>query len=161
MGDCRRLGLVGPPDALAAEEWYAKAAAQGHVGTIALLASAIDTNDELDPDAQRELLGLWLVAASAGDAPAQIRVGHCYLDGRGCEADTQIAARWFQAAADQGDAEGRYQVGLGFLLGRGVEPDWHTALEWFDLAAQQGHTRAREALAEHGDTAINAPHSNE
>jgi TPR repeat protein len=156
MGDCRRLGLVQEPDLEAAEQWYRKAASQGHVGSIALLASAVDSMDSLSADAQTEILGMWLVAASAGDTVAQIRVGECYLEGRGCAANAETAAHWFQVAADRGDAEGQYRVGLGYLLGRGVDPDWHEALEWFELAARQGHVEAREALNEHGEPSVNA-----
>jgi TPR repeat protein len=102
MGDCCRLGLVGPPDFAEAEIWYRRAAVQGHAGAIALLAAAIENSGDLTPDAQAELFGLWLAAASAGDIHAQYAVGQCYREGRGCAADAAAARDWFERAAVQG-----------------------------------------------------------
>jgi TPR repeat protein len=92
------LGLLGAVDAAAAEAWYRRAASQGHVGSIVLLATAIEAIEEPSPEQLSEAFGLWLAAASAGDPLAQSRVARCYRDGRGCEADLERALQWMRRA---------------------------------------------------------------
>jgi TPR repeat protein len=100
LGDCHRLGLSGVVDHAAAEAWYRRAASQGHIGSIVLLASAIDTIEQPSPEQQAEAFGLWLAAASAGDTFAQSRVARCYRDGRGCEPDLVMALEWMRRAEE-------------------------------------------------------------
>ena len=66
-----------------------------------MLATAIETGGELAAEALTELFGLWLAAASAGDAHAQFKVASCYLEGNGCTADPALGAEWLQRAAAQ------------------------------------------------------------
>jgi TPR repeat protein len=147
MGDCCRLGLVGPADLVEAEAWYRLAAAQGHVGAIVLLATAIESSGELGPEAQAELFGLWLAAAAAGNADAQYKAACCYLTGSGCTADPALAARWLETSASQGHADAQYQLGLCHLRGHGVAQDAPRATEWLQRAAAQKHPSAAAQLA--------------
>ena len=117
MGDCCRLGLLGPEDFAAAESWYRRAAAGGHVGCIVLLASAIDAMDQPTQATRAEAFGLWLAAASAGDALAKAHVARCYRDGIGVARDASAAARWLRADAQarDGDAPGAAAPGAEAL----------------------------------------------
>jgi TPR repeat protein len=116
MGDSQRLGLFGEPNFADAEIWYRQAAAQGHVGSLVLLATAIDSVEAPSPELEAGAFGLWLAAASAGDAEAEYQVGVRYRDGRGCEKDAETARRWLSAAAEKGHlgaGEGLRAGGVG------------------------------------------------
>jgi TPR repeat protein len=89
---------LGPVDHAAAEAWYRRAASQGHLGSIVLLASAIDTIEQPTAEQLAEAFGLWLAAASAGDPSAQNCVARCYRDGTGCAADLEMALKWMRRA---------------------------------------------------------------
>jgi TPR repeat protein len=146
MGDCCRLGLVGPADFPEAEAWYRLAAAQGHVGAIIILATAMENTPDLSAEGRSEMFGLWLAAASAGNAEAQYGVACCYLEGRGCETDAGSAARYLASAAEQGHAAAAYRLGLCLLNGEGVEKDVEAGVNWLQRAAADGDGHAREAL---------------
>jgi TPR repeat protein len=105
MGDSHRLGLFKDVDYAAAEEWYRRAASQGHVGSIVLLASAIDSLEDASDATREEAFGLWLAAASAGNVLAQFTVGLRYRDGVGCATDLALATRWLLAAEAQHSEE--------------------------------------------------------
>ena len=107
LGDAHRLGLFGAEDFATAETWYRRAASQGHLGSILLLATAIDAMEAPSAEVRAEAFGLWMAAASMGDPQAQFQVGRCYRDGAGCAADLETAARWFLAAQDSGSEEAR------------------------------------------------------
>ncbi len=47
----------------------------------------------------------WRIAASAGDADAQFKMGHAYETGQGVSADAGMARVWYQKAAAGGNAQ--------------------------------------------------------
>jgi TPR repeat protein len=73
------------------------------VGSVLLLAAAIDAMDPASAETRAEAFGLWLAAAAAGEVVAMSHVGQCYRDGVGVDADLEAAAAWYRRAAAQGD----------------------------------------------------------
>lgn len=102
LGDHFHLGLGGTPDPASAERWYTRAAAQGHAGTLTMLAHLIRSRSEATVQERERAFGYVLQAGDAGDASAQHQVGLHYRDGLGGIVDGEIAERWFRAAALQG-----------------------------------------------------------
>jgi localization factor PodJL len=45
------------------------------------------------------------LAANQGNGPAQLRLGMCYLEGKGVTLDLGLAYKWFSLAANQGNRE--------------------------------------------------------
>jgi TPR repeat protein len=99
-------------------------------------------------DLQIEKLGAPEVEkmAKAGDAKAQLRLGHMYKDGNGVAKDPAKAAHWWQKAAEQGNAEAQYNLGLAYEKGEGVPQDKTKAVQWHQKAAVQGYGDSLTAL---------------
>ena len=86
--------------------------------------------------------------AEAGDAHAQLVLGHAYMLGRGVPEDPTEAARWLRKAADQGNATAQFALGTLYQWGRGVLQNEATAVSWFTKAAEQGVIGAQGTLGE-------------
>ncbi len=91
----------------------------------------------------QQALAVWRPLADSGDAEAQFRLGLLYLDGRGVEADSGEAARWFQLAGGTGHARASYMLADMYAAGTGVEEDPYQAFEWYFIAAELGDPRAQ------------------
>ena len=76
--------------------------------------------------------------AEAGDADAQLQLGHLYESGEGVPKDYAEAAKWYRKAAEQGIAEAQLYLGCSYATGRGVPKDSAEHLNWIRKAAQQG-----------------------
>jgi len=63
------------------------------------------------------------LAAQAGDATSQYRLGFMYATGEGVAQDDAEAVRWYRQAADQGLADAQYLLGFSYASGRGVARD--------------------------------------
>jgi TPR repeat protein len=140
MGDCCRLGLIGPPDPDSAETWYRKAAAQNHTGALVMLAEALSRAETQTEESLAEIFGLWLAAADSGHAMAERKVGICYLLGAGCLADPVAAVQWLSLAAEQEDSEAEYELGLCYRKGLGFKKDQKSARFWIGRALEHGYT---------------------
>jgi TPR repeat protein len=138
MGDCCRQGLIDPPDWAMAEWWYRRAAEQNHTGGLMVLAEAMSAADTHTQETLADIFGLWLAAASNGNAIAQRQAGLCYLYGKGCPEDPVAAVRWFTAAAGQDDAEAAYELSQCYAEGRGVRKNEKEAAYWGERATQHG-----------------------
>jgi len=142
MGDCYRLGLLDSPDPESAEHWYRRAAAQSHIGALLLLAEALSVSQTETPEVHAEIFGLWLAAASAGNAVAQRNVGLCYLSGSGCPIDPRAGVRWIESAAEQDDPIAKYELSECYRKGRGTSMDLDKARYWLDRASENGYADA-------------------
>ena len=86
------------------------------------------------------------LAASLGDAAAQVRLGYMYLTGQGVAKDEARAVKLYEAAANQGDTHA--QVYLGDMYERGVvAQDKARAAQLYQDAADQGRADAQVLLA--------------
>ncbi|HTC20572.1 MAG TPA: tetratricopeptide repeat protein [bacterium] len=86
------------------------------------------------------------LAANAGSAEGQYRVGYCYLTGQGVRLDEELAVKWLHRAADQGDARSEFNLGNCYEKGWGVLLSLDDAKKWYQAAAQQGFKAAENAL---------------
>lgn len=80
------------------------------------------------------------------DVLAVLICGHALAVGIGCEADTQLAAKYFKWAADQGEPDAMYEWALCLSQGEGVELDPAEAAVFYKLAVDEGHARAANGL---------------
>ena len=96
--------------------------------------------------------------AEAGDAEAQLLVGHAFeLAGDDAREPSPHVAferyaeavRWYRKAAEQGHSGAQAQLAWALDRGAGVERDMAEAVEWYRKAAEQGNARAQFNLAVH------------
>ena len=78
----------------------------------------------------------------------QCNLGLCYLNGRGCRQDTELAFQWIKAAAEQGHPAANYYLGNFYRDGTWVEADAHKAFECYSKAAEQGNADGIVRLGE-------------
>jgi TPR repeat protein len=87
-----------------------------------------------------------LAKASAGNAPAEFRVGVQYELGAHVQKDFAKAAEWYRKAADNGYPQAQHSLGLLYELGYGVRQDEATAAVWYRKAAEKGFAPAQFSL---------------
>lgn len=75
--------------------------------------------------------------AEAGDATAQLELGHRYYYDKHLKDDKQALA-WFQKAAAQNLPWAEYETAVMIENGEGTTPDPVTALQWYQKAAAVG-----------------------
>ena len=95
---------------------------------------------------------LYNKAASIAYAPAYVRLGQCYLKGRGAPNDPKMAFACFQAAAKIGSAQAEYMSGYCYKYGYGVSCDEQEAVYWYALAHLHGYQGAAISLRAFGWT---------
>lgn len=88
-----------------------------------------------------------LKAANGGDADAAFEIGERYMTGRGVEANTAEALKWFERAVSKGSAPAAFRVGMAYEKGQGVSKDRARARTNYVLAAESGHLKAMHNLA--------------
>lgn len=79
-------------------------------------------------------LKVWMPAAEAGDAEAQVNVGEIFEKGLGTEPNYEAAAIWYERAAEQGNKRGLFNLGTLYEQGLGVERDKLKALNLYRQA---------------------------
>jgi TPR repeat protein len=140
-----------PVDAAKARDYFARAAALGHVVSQVSLARMMELGQGGKQDGARAHQ-LYLDAAQLGYAPAQYMVGRQYAAGEGVAADPAKAFDWFSRAADNKDDRSRralaqYELARLYDEGVGAPKDPARALELYRLAAEAGHVHALAAVA--------------
>jgi hypothetical protein len=90
------------------------------------------------PQDYTEAAKWYRLAATQGDANAQVMVGLRYDRGKGVPQDYVQAAKWFRLAAEQGEADAQSQLGSMYQSGRGVAQDYVRAYMWFSLLGASG-----------------------
>lgn len=99
-----------------AEHWWLKAAELGNVFAHYMLGVRYDSSNEdkhsiiIKDDVKA--VSFFTKAAEQGSSSAQLKLGCCYMDGRGVEKDWETAIYWFGKAADQGDKVAAYKKAL-------------------------------------------------
>jgi TPR repeat protein len=100
-------------------------------------------------DADRDFanaLNLFLIAARANFALAQVNLGTLYFNGQGVEKNYKEAARWNRLAAEQGLAPAQNALASLYAHGLGVDQDYAEAARLYRLAAEQGFGPAEVSL---------------
>jgi len=82
----------------------------------------------------RSALNVWMPAAEAGDAEAQVNVGEIFERGLGGQPNYEAARIWYEKAAEQGDTRAQFNLGTLYEQGLGVAKDQVTALNWYRRA---------------------------
>lgn len=82
----------------------------------------------------RSALNVWMPAAEAGDAEAQVNVGEIFERGLGDEPNYEAARIWYERAAAQGNTRAQFNLGTLYEQGLGVPQDRLTALNWYRRA---------------------------
>ena len=75
----------------------------------------------------------------AGDARAQLLLGHLYETGESGTPDYTAALYWYRQAALQGIPEAQYALGLMHELGSGTPADAGEAEYWYARAVDHGY----------------------
>lgn len=76
--------------------------------------------------------------AAAGDAKAQVALGHALQDD-GVEGDKSASADWYRKAAAQGNAEGAWLLGSMYMAGVGIDRDTAMAIDWMRKSVMLDH----------------------
>ncbi len=97
---------------------------------------------------------LLLESAELGHASAQCLVGVCYEFGRGVQADSCEAAKWYKKAADQGNARAQCNLASCYMKGIGVNTNLEKAFNLYKISAEKGYVNAMYYLAECYEKAI-------
>jgi TPR repeat protein len=78
---------------------------------------------------------------------AQYKLGMCYLNGRGVNADPRQAVVWFKKAAAQGNyKQAEHELGEIYNFGKGVRKSPPEAARWYKKAADSGFALSQYAL---------------
>ncbi len=91
-------------DANSSIEWYQKAANNGHIRAMRILAQNYKTGYRFDID-YGKAMEWYQKAADLGDPLSHIYIGDLYADGLGVQQSYDQAHLWYQKAADLGDTE--------------------------------------------------------
>jgi uncharacterized protein len=128
---------VVPRDRVASQNWMLKSAEQGYVpaqegmGEIYLDSLGLDTVVRDSGEADR-----WLrLAATQGDADAQLWLGVNYEHGSFGVIDYREALTWLRKAADQGQPDAQFCLGQMYEEGEGVPESDVVAASWYRKAA--------------------------
>jgi localization factor PodJL len=138
-----------PQDAVAAAEWFERAAKQGlapaqfRLGGIYEKGLGVKKNVET---ARR----LYAAAGQAGNAKALHNLAVLYAEGIDGKPDYETAARWFRKAADYGVADSQYNLAVLYARGIGVQQNLTEAYRWFSLAARNGDSDSEKRRDEIG-----------
>jgi len=82
----------------------------------------------------RSALNVWMPAAEAGEAEAQVNVGEIFERGLGGVPNYEAAKIWYEKAAAQGNTRAQFNLGTLYEQGLGVPLDRVTALNWYRRA---------------------------
>jgi len=85
-------------------------------------------------------------ATALGNPEAAMKLGHCFLSGRGVAKNSAKAVELFRDSAEAGYAEGQYNLAVCYAKGNGVERNEEEMLKWLIPAANQELPKAMEAL---------------
>jgi TPR repeat protein len=81
--------------------------------------------------------------ADAGNAPAQLRLGDLYADGKGVPRDAAAAEGWYEKAALQGDTAAQLKLGAIYANAGGTARNNNLAYVWYGTAARLGSSAAK------------------
>ncbi len=136
------LGKDKNPDEAA--KWFEKAAQQNHTRSQYELALYLLSKREAEGDSQAIQ---WLTRA--GDYPlAQLRLGQCYIEGRGVARDVERGYTIVKRIAELGVPAGQVSLGHCYAMGLGVPQDLNAAREWYRKGAIQDYVPGQIALAD-------------
>jgi hypothetical protein len=134
-------------DAAAAQRWLLAAQKDGvPEAALALGDLTVRSLDPHDKTANAKILqdavAWYTLAANAGVASAQFKLGNAYYAGAGVGRDVSQAELWYGRAARQGLVDAQNVLGV-LLLGRSGAADPVEGYKWLLLAERGGNAEAR------------------
>lgn len=87
-----------------------------------------------------------LAATARSDPAAALALADMYEQGRGVDADPQLALEWRTRAAELGDISAQFDLGLRYEHGWGAPRDPEASRHWLQQAADGGSVEAQRAL---------------
>jgi uncharacterized protein len=141
LGFIYDVGFGVPQDFAKSENWYLKAAEQGHAGAQLNLGGKAHYKRDFV-----KAIKWYRKAAELGNLDAQFNLGVMYKNGQGLPQDYAEAVNWYRKAAEQGSARGQINLGVMYHSGLGVPQDFAEAVNWFRKAAEQGVAEAQYNL---------------
>jgi len=138
MGRYYEEGLGVPMDILLAQEWYKKAAKQGH--SIA---------EEIVNNFNKDYLDHIRKEAENGNAIFQGALGAEYLIGNLIEKNIETGLSWYYQASNQGNIESQFDLAVIYQIGKyGVEKNIKKAIDWYEKEAEQNHVKSQYFLSQ-------------
>ena len=157
LGTMYRNGKGTPMDAAKAEEWFTRAAQQGHAGAQLSLGKLYCWGAEGVPEDRARGMQFIIESAESGYLQAQFDLGQIYqgMFFRGNENEA-LARKWLVRAADSRDPNAQKHLGASLYYGRGVPRNRTQGLEYLTKAAGQGDADAQYELGEihHGGVGV-------
>jgi hypothetical protein len=126
-----------PQDAVAAAEWFERAAKQGLAPAQFRLGGMYEKGLGVKKNLETARR-FYVAAGQTGNAKALHNLAVLYAEGIDGKPDYETAARWFRKAADYGIADSQYNLAILYARGIGVEQNLAEAYRWFALAARTG-----------------------
>lgn len=127
-----------------AEEWYRKAAEQGHTKALFCLGWTWKIKRH---EISKDEIDWYRKAAAEGNSDRQLILA-CMIDNGKCvSCDLREAVEWYRKAANRGNSAAKYYLGVMFEQGRGVSKDERQAVKWYRDSAQWGFGPAQFNLA--------------
>ena len=83
--------------------------------------------------------------AEAGDALAQLELGHRYARGDGCTTNFAQAVTWYRKSADQGYDKAQHRLGHMYYFDIDLKDNTEAA-KWWRKAAEQGYSGSQFKL---------------
>ncbi|GAA0566124.1 hypothetical protein GCM10008942_13180 [Rhizomicrobium electricum] len=145
LGLAYQQGSSVPVDYAQAADWYAKAAAAGHVAAEGRLGELYERGAGVEKNLAKAV-ALFRKAAEGGDPVGQLDLGTAYVNGSGVPQDYNQALAWYQKSAAQSNPKAQYDIGAMYMKGVGVAKDYAVALQWFRKSAAAGEARGQFAL---------------
>jgi hypothetical protein len=138
-------------DLAAAQPWLIYAGKYGvPEASLAMGDLAASTANQRDKAASAKALQTaitWYdMAAQAGVATAQFKLGTAYLAGTGVARDPQQAQRWYLRAATQGLPVAQHALALFLIGGAAGTPDMVEGYKWLLLADRSGFPDSKAVL---------------
>lgn len=103
--------------------------------------------DSIPVDSTRSM-GLYMLSANKGYAPARNYIGFRYYTGDGVRQDLDSALYWIRLAAEEGDITAAANLGYLLTEGEGVKHQEDEAIKWLSVASEAGVNGAQIKLTE-------------
>ncbi len=149
LGEMYRDGKGTPRDAARAEEWFTRAAQQGHVGAQLSLGKLYCWGDKGVPEDRARGMKFIIESAESGHVQARFDLGQIYQGRllRGNENEA-LALKWLVSAAESRNPVAQAHLGSSLYHGRGIPRDRTRGVEYLTKAAEQGDVGAQYELGE-------------
>lgn len=147
MGKIYERGLGVAQDYARAQEWYAKALANGEADASADMGWLYEHGLGVEKDFGKAA-GYYKRAIADGSALGYTHMGYLYETGKGVERNRERAAEYYRTGMEKGNYLAMARLGALYQLGLGVNQDEQKAVELYKQAADHGQPFAMARLGQ-------------